>query len=85
METLVELDYLKPRGDKREVLEPIGSDKVKPQIPTLRDESAESVKKQQTGQKKASVKELFKLKRKPNPKPKPAKDKSTHELFDDLF
>ena len=65
--TLVELDYLKPQGDKREVLEPIGSDKVKSQIPTLRDESieTESVKKQQTGQKKASVKELFKLKRKP--------------------
>jgi len=35
-----------------------------------------------------SVKELFKLEPKPEPKPvstKPAKDKSTKELFEDLF
>jgi len=36
---------------------------------------------------KASVKELFKIEKKPkeNSKPKPAKDRSTHELFEDLF
>jgi cell division protein FtsI (penicillin-binding protein 3) len=37
--------------------------------------------------KKASVKELFRIETKPkeNSKPKPAKNRSTHELFEDLF
>jgi len=36
---------------------------------------------------KASVKELFNIEKKPkeNSKPKPAKDRSAHELFEDLF
>ena len=96
---LVELDYLKPEGGvevvspeikvepkPKPVVEPEPS--VKPKV-EKKKVTVEPVKKPQP-----SVKELFKIEKTPEPipapKPKPVntiptKDKSPHELFEDLF
>ncbi len=89
--TLVELDYLHPEGNVTEELKPIIA---KPALATVATTIEKKSIKKKTDKtkvtvkpKKASVKELFKIKKKPkeNSKPKPAKDRSTHELFEDLF
>jgi len=90
---LVELDYLKPEGDKTEELEPLIANIIKPKSPTadkmIKKSKTETKKciKKKTKKTKKSAKELFKLKPKPKieKKSKPAKDRSTHELFEDLF
>ena len=91
--TLVELDYLKPEGGKTEELEPIITNIVKPESPTVekkvkkrKAEEKKCVKKIHS-QTKTSVKDLFNPKTKPKIKkqPKPTKDRSAHELFEDLF
>ena len=98
---LVELDYLKPEGGvevvspeikvepkPKPVVEPEPS--VKPKV-EKKKVTVEPVKKPQS-----SVKELFKLEKTPEPEPisapkpkpvntTPTKDKSPHELFEDLF
>ncbi len=93
LDILVELDYLKPEGGL-EVTSPeikvepksphkIVHEPIVPQKEKKKEVVVEPVKKQ-----KPSVKELFKLEPKPDPKPvstKPAKEKSTQELFEDLF
>ncbi len=89
LDILVELDYLKPEGGL-EVASP--EIKVEPKTPP------KPIVEHKTEEKKVtvapdvkpqpSVKELFKLEPKPEPKPvniKPAKEKSTKELFEDLF
>ena len=98
--TLVELDYLKPEGNVTEELKPIIPNSVKPEFATVEKEFIETKPAQKKNvdkkatqtkvtakPKKASVKELFNIETKPkeNSKPKPAKNRSTHELFEDLF
>jgi len=98
--TLVELDYLKPEGNVTEELKPIIPNSVKPEFATVEKEFIETKPAQKkkidkkatqtkvtAKPKKASVKELFNIetKSKENSKPKPAKNRSTHELFEDLF
>jgi len=98
--TLVELDYLKPEGNVTEELKPIIANSVKPEFATVEKEFIETKPAQKkkidkkatqtkvtAKPKKASVKELFNIetKSKENSKPKPAKNRSTHELFEDLF
>ncbi len=94
--TLVELDYLQPEGDAVTVLKPIIIKKNKPELKPINTINKPIEKKIQkkTEHKKAiykpqkrSVKELFKIKEtsKTTSQPKSAKNKSTHELFDELF
>lgn len=93
MDILVELDYLKPEGGLE-----IASPEIKveqktppkiiqePKVEQKKEKKKVTVKP--VTKPKPSVKELFKLEPKPKPKPvntKPAKEKSTHELFEDLF
>jgi cell division protein FtsI (penicillin-binding protein 3) len=95
LDILVELDYLKPEGGL-EVTSP--EIKVEPQTPpeTIQEplvpqkEDKKKVSAATEVKPRPSVKELFKLETKPEPKPKPvhtkpAKEKSTKELFEDLF
>ncbi len=93
LDILVELDYLKPEGGL-EVTSP--EIKVEPKTPPVviqepsvaQKEEKKKVTVEPEIKSKPSVKELFKLQPKPEPKPvntKPAKEKSTKELFEDLF
>ncbi len=93
LDILVELDYLKPEGGL-EVTSP--EIKVEPKTPPVviqepsvaQKEEKKKVTVEPEIKSKPSVKELFKLEPKPEPKPvntKPAKEKSTKELFEDLF
>ena len=87
----LELDYLKPEGGLEVAspeikVEPKTPPKIiqKPMVEQKKEKKKITVKP--VTKPKPSVKELFKLE--PKPKPvniKPAKDKSTHELFEDLF
>ena len=91
LDILVELDYLKPEGGLEVAspeikVEPKTPPKIiqKPMVEQKKEKKKVTVKP--VTKPKPSVKELFKLE--PKPKPvniKPAKDKSTHELFEDLF
>ncbi len=95
IDILVELDYLKPEGgltvESPEIkVEP----KITPQAPETpiaeHKQEEKKVTVKPVDKPKPSVKELFKLKPTPEAKPKPvnikpAKDKSTQELFEDLF
>ena len=93
LDILVELDYLKPEGGLEVTspeikIEPKSPPKIihEPAVPQKEEKKKVTV----TPAKKPtpSVKELFKLETKPDPKPaniKPAKEKSTEELFEDLF
>ena len=93
LDILVELDYLKPEGGLE-----IASPEIKVEPKTPPKIMQEPIVEQKTEEKKVtvkpeakpkpSVKELFKLEPKTEPKPvniKPAKEKSTQELFEDLF
>lgn len=95
LDILVELDYLKPEGGL-EVASP--EIKVEPKTPPkiIQEPMVEQKKEKKkvtvkpVSKPKPSVKELFKLEPTPQPKPKPvntkpAKNKSTEELFEDLF
>jgi len=93
LDILVELDYLKPEGGL-EVTSP--EIKVEPKTPpeviqepsVPQKEEKRKVTAEPEVKPKPSVKALFKLEPKPEPKPvstKPAKEKSTKELFEDLF
>ena len=93
MDILVELDYLKPEGGL-EIASP--EIKVEPKItlkvtqkPTVKHKVEEKkVTLKPVTKPKTSVKELFKIQTTPKPKPvnaTPAKNKSTQELFEDLF
>ncbi len=89
LDILVELDYLKPEGGL-EVASP--EIKVEPKTPPKHIVEHKTEEKKVTVapdvKPQPSVKELFKLEPKPESKPvniKPAKEKSTKELFEDLF
>jgi cell division protein FtsI (penicillin-binding protein 3) len=99
LDILVELDYLKPEGGL-EVTSPEIKVEPKTPPETIQEPTVPQKEKKKkvtvTPVKKPtpSVKELFKLEAKAKPKPeskpepvniKPAKDKSTHELFEELF
>jgi len=93
LDILVELDYLKPEGGLEVAspeikVEPKTPPKIiqKPMVEQKKEKKKVTVKP--VTKPKPSVKELFKLEPTPQPKPvntKPAKDKSTEELFEDLF
>ncbi len=93
LDILVELGYLKPE-DKLEldspeiIVEPKTTPKViQKQIVEHKVEEKKVMAKSET-KPQPSVKELFKLEPKPEPKPvstKTAKEKSTKELFEDIF
>ncbi len=91
VDILVELDYLEPEGGVEVVSPEIKTPSItspkpaaKPKVQKAKPTTIKKkVKKKKTTQKKKPIKSLFKIK--PKPKPKPAKNKSTHELFDDLF
>lgn len=95
LDILVELDYLKPEGGLEVAspeikVEPKNPPKIiqEPIVAHKTEEKKVTVKPDATP--KPSVKELFKLEPKPESKPepvntKPAKEKSTQELFEDLF
>jgi len=91
LDILVELDYLKPEGGLEVAspeikVEPKTPPKIiqKPMVEQKKEKKKVTVKP--VTKPKPSVKELFKLEPKPKPvNTKPAKDKSTHELFEDLF
>ncbi|GIU01459.1 penicillin-binding protein [Sulfurovum sp. TSL6] len=99
LDILVELDYLKPEGGVEVTSPEIKVEpKTPPEIiqePIVpQKEKKEKVTVQPVKKATPSVKELFKLEPKAKPKPeskpepvniKPAKDKSTHELFEELF
>ncbi len=99
LDILVELDYLKPEGGVEVTSPEIKVEpKTPPEIiqePAVpQKEKKEKVTVQPVKKATPSVKELFKLEPKAKPKPeskpepaniKPAKDKSTHELFEELF
>ncbi len=95
MDILVELDYLKPEGGLEitspEIkVEPKIIPKVTPQPIVEQRKKVEKVTVKPVSKPKTSVKELFNLKpaKAVEPKPvktTPAKDKSTQELFEDLF
>jgi cell division protein FtsI (penicillin-binding protein 3) len=93
LDILVELDYLKPEGGL-EVTSP--EIKVEPKSPpkiihepiVVQKEKQKNIEGKPVQKPTPSVKELFKLEPKPDPQPvntKPAKEKSTQELFEDLF
>ena len=93
LDILVELDYLKPEGGLEVAspeikVEPKRPPKIiqKPMVEQKKEKKKVTVKP--VTKPKPSVKELFKLEPTPKPKPvniKPAKDKSTQELFEDMF
>ncbi len=95
MDILVELDYLKPEGGLEitspEIkVEPKIIPKVTPQPIVEQQKKVEKIIVKPVSKPKTSVKELFNLKpaKAVEPKPlktTPAKDKSTQELFEDLF
>jgi len=95
MDILVELDYLKPEGGLEitspEIkVEPKIIPKVTPQPIVAQQQKVEKVTVKPVSKPKTSVKELFNLKpaKAVESKPvntTPAKDKSTQELFEDLF
>jgi len=95
MDILVELDYLKPEGGLEitspEIkVEPKIIPKVTPQPIVEKQEKVEKIIVKPVTRPKTSVKELFNLEpaKAVEPKPvktTPAKDKSTQELFEDLF
>jgi cell division protein FtsI (penicillin-binding protein 3) len=93
MDILVELDYLKPEGGLEVAspeikVEPKTTPKIIQKAKVEHKVEKKKVTVKPATKPKPSVKELFKLEPKPEPKPvntKPAKDKSTHELFEDLF
>lgn len=96
---LVELDYLKPEGGVEVVspeikVEPKSPPKIihKPEV--KQTEKKKKVIAEPVRKPSPTVKELFKIEKTPTPKPQPepksvnttpAKDKSPHELFEDLF
>jgi cell division protein FtsI (penicillin-binding protein 3) len=95
VDILVELDYLKPEGGVEVVSPEI---KIEPKVPPKHIEESEvpqTKKKKKVTPKpvkkpSSTVKELFKIEKKPAPQPKPVhaapvKDKSPNELFEDLF
>lgn len=93
LDILVELDYLKPEGGLEVAspeikVEPKTPPKIiqKPMVEQKKEKKKVTVKP--VTKPKPSVKELFKMEPKPKPKLvniKSAKDKSTQELFEDLF
>ena len=99
LDILVELDYLKPEGGLEVTSPEIKVEPKTPpemiQEPAVpQKEKKKKVTLPPVKKPTPSVKELFRLepkaKPKPEPKPepvniKPAKDKSTHELFEELF
>lgn len=95
MDILVELDYLKPEGGLEIIspeikVEPKIIPKVTPQPIVEQRKKVEKVTVKPLRKPKTSVKELFNLEpaKAVEPKPlntTPAKDKSTQELFEDLF
>lgn len=101
MDILVELDYLKPEGGLEVVSPEIKVPEKKEETPTPAAPQKVPVEHKAVEKKviakpvvrpQPSVKELFKLQPKPSPKPsprpvntKPVKNKSTQELFEDVF
>ena len=100
VDILVELDYLKPEGGVKvvspEIKVPSASSistavqKNRKTKPAGRKKvNIRSHRNKAEKEKKKSVKSLFKIetkpKVKPKPKPQPVKNKSPHEMFDDLF
>ncbi len=90
VDILVELDYLKPEGGI-EAASPRIKEHSGISLPPVRAQMKKrktAVKKEKKKPvKKKSVKSLFKIKTKPKlkPKPQPVKNRSPHEMFDDLF
>ncbi len=90
IDILVELDYLKPKDDIQIVSPAIHMPSMPPTSPILKEETQEAaIVVTKEAQKKKSVKSLFGIKEKRDtkakPTPKPPKNKSPHELFEDLF
>jgi cell division protein FtsI (penicillin-binding protein 3) len=90
VDILVELDYLEPEGGVEVVSPEIKEPSSTPSLPVVTPKKKSKpkptiIKKQ----KKRSVKSLSKNKAKPHikvhTKPKPVKNRSPHEMFDDLF
>ena len=97
VDILVELDYLTPEGGVEVVSPEI---KIEPKVPpkvieepvVSQTKAKKKVTEKPVKQPSTTVKELFKIEKKPAPKPQPkpvettpAKDKAPHELFEDLF
>jgi cell division protein FtsI (penicillin-binding protein 3) len=97
VDILVELDYLTPEGGVEVVSPEIKIEtKVPPKVIEEPEVSQTKEKKKVTAepvkQPSSTVKELFKIEKKPAQKPQPepvetipAKDKAPHELFEDMF
>ncbi|MFC2057323.1 penicillin-binding transpeptidase domain-containing protein [Campylobacterota bacterium] len=95
LDILVELDYLKPEGglevSSPEIkVEPKSPPKIIHEPTVHQKEEKKKVTVKPMKKPIPTVKELFKIEKTPTPKPKPvnttpAKDKSTQELFEDLF
>lgn len=95
VDTLVELDYLKPEGGVEVVspeikIEPKAPPKVINEPEVQQTQEKQKVTAQPVKKPSSTVKELFKIEKRPEPKPQPvhttpAKDKSPNELFEDLF
>ena len=97
LDILVELDYLKPEGglevNSPEIkIEPKSPPKIIQEPAVVQKAEEKKVTVKPVRQPSPTVKELFKIEKpstpKPQPKPvntTPAKDKSPHELFEDLF
>ena len=97
VDVLVELDYLAPEGGVEvvspEIKEPSSTPSLPVVTPKKKSKPKPTVIKKKKTQKKKPVKSLFKNKAKPHIKvktkpksnKKPAKNRSPHEMFDDLF
>jgi cell division protein FtsI (penicillin-binding protein 3) len=97
VDTLVELDYLKPEGGVEVVspeikIEPKSPPKIIHEPEVLQTQEKKKVIVNPVNKPSQTVKELFKIEKEATPKPQPkpvnttpAKDKTPHELFEDLF